>query len=73
MRRSIRSARKPQTGVAIFIQPRSPLAWNVPTIGPRYERERADARDRRHRLVQVEDVEPLALERAGGCAESRAG
>ena len=37
MRRSIRSARKPQTGVAIFIQPRSPLAWNVPTIGPRYE------------------------------------
>src|SRR5579884_266209 len=33
MRRSRRSARKPQTGVAIFIQPRSPLAWNVPTSG----------------------------------------
>ena len=34
MRWSIRSARNPQTGFAIFIQPRSPLAWNVPTIGP---------------------------------------
>ena len=28
------SSRKPQTGVASRIQPRSPLAWCVPTIGP---------------------------------------
>src|SRR5918994_920154 len=34
IRRSSRSSRKPQTGVASRIQPRSPLAWCVPTIGP---------------------------------------
>ena len=34
MRRSRRSSRKPQTGVARRIQPSSPLAWCVPTIGP---------------------------------------
>ena len=33
MRWSSRSARKPHTGVASFIQPRSPLAWKVATIG----------------------------------------
>src|SRR5438876_7801826 len=35
MRWSRRSARKPQTGVAIRIQPRFPEAWNVATIGVR--------------------------------------
>ena len=73
MRWSIRSARKPHTGVAIRIQPSSPLAWNVPTIGPSYERERGDARRRRHRLVQVEHVELLALERLRGSGRSSAG
>src|SRR5205085_1267102 len=34
MRLSSRSARNPHVGRAIRIQPRSPLAWNVPTIGP---------------------------------------
>ena len=34
IRRSSRSSRKPHTGVASRIQPRSPLAWCVPTIGP---------------------------------------
>ena len=35
IRWSIRSARKPQTGVAIRIQASSPDAWKVPTIGHR--------------------------------------
>ena len=35
MRWSIRSIRKPQTGVPYRIQPRSPEAWNVATIGQR--------------------------------------
>ena len=34
MRWSIRSARNPHTGLAIFIQLSSPLAWNVATVGP---------------------------------------
>ena len=34
MRWSSRSSRKPQTGAASRIQPSSPLAWCVPTIGP---------------------------------------
>jgi hypothetical protein len=33
MRWSRRSARKPHIGVAKRIQPRSPFAWKVPTIG----------------------------------------
>ena len=38
---------------------------------PAHERERGDARRRRHRLVQVQDVEALALERRAD-AEDRA-
>ena len=37
------------------------------------ERERRDARDGRHRLVQVQDVEPLALEDRAGSGRSSAG
>ena len=43
-------------------QPRSPDACQVATDRAVPERERRDARNRRHRLVQVQDVEPLALE-----------
>ena len=39
----------------------------------RAERERRDARRRRHRLVQVDDVEALALERVRGRGRPSAG
>ena len=47
-----------------FIQPSLPGAWKVATTGHLRQRERRDADRRRHRLVDVEDVEALALERA---------
>ena len=46
------------------IQPSSPDAWWVATIGVPRDGEHADADRRSHRLVQVKDVESLALEHA---------
>ena len=64
IRWSIRSTRNPHTGLPSCSQPSSPDAWNVATIGQSRERERRDADRGRHRLVQVQDVEALALEHA---------
>ena len=64
IRWSSRSSRKPQTGIA---EPHpAELAGRMVRADHRAvpERERRDARDRRHRLVQVQHVEPLPLEHA---------
>ena len=57
-RRSARSG-TPRPAAPPRIQPRSPAACQVATIGHVRERERGDADRGRHRLVQVDEVEPL--------------
>ena len=62
MRWSIRCSRKPQAGIASFIQPRSPDAWWVATIGQVAIASTVMHGIGRHRLVQVQHVELLPLE-----------
>ena len=63
----------PRSGIAERIQPRSPCG--VPGRDDRAlrERERRDADRGRHRLVQVDDVEPLVARAPRGCARSMRG
>ena len=63
----------PTPGMPSRIQPRSPDAWWVATTGALREGERGDADRRRHRLVEVEHVEPLPLEHAPDRGRTTAG
>ena len=56
-----------------FVQASSPEAWKVADDRAAGEPERADRDRRRHRLVDVEQVEVLALERTFASAARCAG
>ena len=60
----MRLARNPQAGIAGFIQPSSPDAWCVATIGAVARASTEMHVTGRHRLVEVEHVEALLLEHA---------